>query len=221
LYAKWYTDSHPDANLAELAVDQGRKYATELYNQTAAIAPSEAKLTADVEQLGWKIPKKFPDGRLGRGWPQQWTGHAYLQAIKTKLIRKKRGRNAKAANIAQENAIRDAKPTLQQMEQAVIAWRKNARLFLATGWLPAVQTLGGSMKQSSGSVDPNRGGAEIRHIGDRHEVVIWNATPGIETMNEAKGFVARAAAVRIADMSIYIRRKMEEAARRFFRATAA
>lgn len=219
LYARWYTDAHPDQNLAELLDDQARKYATELYVQTAAIAPSEAQIAADVQAQGWKIPRKFADGRLGRGSPAQWTGTAYLQALKDKLIRKKRGRGAREKNNAQENAFRDAKPTLEQMQQFVIKAREQARLFLASGWLNAILTLGGTLKGSSGQVDPSRGGAERKSLPGRLEIVIWNATPGIETMNEKKDFVGKARVVRVIDMMIYTKRKMEEAARRFLRAT--
>ena len=216
LYAKWYEDAHPEVDGESLFLDQGRKYVTEIYNQTAAIAPSPGQIASDVQRQGWRIPRKFADGRLGRGWPQQWTGNAYWQALKQKLIRKKRGRNARQANIEQENAIRDAKPTLQQMQAFVIKIRTDANKFLASGWLGAILDLGGSAKNSSGKAD--RGGAEIHRSPGRAEIILWNETPGMAEMDEKKQIVAKAKLVRIADMLVYVRRKMEEAARRYLRA---
>jgi hypothetical protein len=218
LYADWYLDAHPDENAAGLFEEQGKKLAIELYQQTAAIAPSESQIASDVTAQGWKIPRKFADGRLGRGWPAQWTGTAYLQMLKDKTIKKKRGRNARQFNIDQENAIRDAKPTLQQMQAFVIKMRTNARLFLASGWLAAVELLGGSVRASNGQVDPDRGGVEIRHTATSHEITIWNATPGVVEMDDQHGFVARAVRVRVADMMIYVQRKMSEAQQRYFKA---
>lgn len=214
-YADW---NHRDG--AELFVDQTRKLATELYTQTAAIAPSEAEIAADVRAQGWKIPKRFADGREGRGSNRAWAGWSYWQAIKNKTIKRFRGRGARQKNWEQESAMRDQKPTLAMMQAYVIALRKNARLFLASGWLGAIFDLGGSLKKSSGKVDHERGGAEIHHNPHGVEVVLWNRTPGIETMDQKTHFVAKAVAVRTADMWVYIRRKMDEAAKQIFRAAA-
>ena len=212
-YAEW---NHRDG--ADLFVDQTRKLATELYNQTAAIAPSEAQIQSDVDAQGWEIPKRFPDGRLGRGTPAQWIGAAYHAAIKAKSLIKKRGRGAKGYNIAQENAFRDQRPTLQQMQAFVIARRMKSNFYIATGWLGSILALGGSVQSSSGKVDPKRGGAQIRRSPSEVDIVLWNETPGIETMEEKRHFVEKAIAVRAVDMWVYIRRKMTEAQNRFFRA---
>jgi len=218
-YAEWYTDAHPDANAAELFVDQGRKFATELYVQTAAIAPSNSEIASDVKAQGWEIPVKFADGRLGRGVAAQWLGYAWQKIVKGSPRRRGRPRKGEtAAREAGEEAFLSRKPTLAEMQAAVIKWRQNARLFLASGWLGAIADLGGSLSASSGKVDRGRGGAEIRHSAGLTEIILWNRTPGIETMNEQKGFVAKAIAVRAADMLVYVQRKMDEAARRYFRA---
>jgi hypothetical protein len=80
-------------------------------------------------------------------------------------------------------------------------------------WLGAIGDLGGSLKTSSGTVDRARGGAEIHREPGRVSIVFWNRTPGIETMDAKKHFVAKAIAVRAADMWVYILRKMREQGR--------
>ncbi|MEA3211328.1 MAG: hypothetical protein QOE70_4385 [Chthoniobacter sp.] len=188
--------------------DQSRKLATDLYVETAAIAPSKAEISADVKAQGWKIPRKFGDGRLGRGVPAQWVGWAL--AKRNRLIRK-RGRKSKKDHLADDTFL-SQRPTLAQMQRFVIDMRNNARLFLASGWLGAIFDLGGSLKASSGAVNHERGGAVVRRSPGEVEVTFWNRTPGIETMNAKTGFVAKAVARRLADMQIYIDRKRAEAA---------
>lgn len=225
-YASWYLGAHPDQDGEDLFIDQGRKFATELYNQTAAIAPTPAQIAADVTAQGWKIPRKFPDGRLGRGVPAQWLGVAYKAALKAKEIARKRGRGAKAFNDAQESSFLAQKPTLQVMQAFVIKNRVNAILNLASGWLGAIAELGGSLKErrGRGSIagyprqNAKRGGADIHRSPGRSEIVLWNETPGMTEMDAKHGIVAKAVTVRVADMIVYIRRKMDEAAARYLRA---
>lgn len=214
-YAEW---NNRDG--ADLFVDQTRKYANELYEQTAAIAPTESEIRADVEAQGWKIPARFPDGRRGRGTPSQWLGAAYQAAVKAGSIVKKRGRGAKKFNDAQKQAFKEQRPTLQQMQAFVIARRLKSIMYLASGWLGSIAALGGSVKASSGKVDPKRGGAEIRRSPTGVEVGLWNETAGIETMEAKTKFVEAAALIRAADMWVYIRRKMDEAQNMFFRRAA-
>lgn len=208
-YAAW---NHRDG--AQLFLDQARKLATELYQQTAAIAPTKAEIDSDVKTLGWHIPRRFPDGRLGRGVPAQWLGTARK---KSKQSKRKRGRPRKGETAAYRQTEEDfmaQKPTLKQMQDFVISNRAAARLYLASGWLGAVVDLGGSMKVTSGKVDRARGGAIIRKGPAGVEIEFWNRTPGIETMDARTQFVAKAILVRSLDMYAYIRRKQSEAAQK-------
>ena len=187
--------------------DQSRKLATDLYTETAAIAPSRAEIAAEVKQLGWRIPTRFADGRLGRGVAKNWLGYAY-----TKMRRRvrRRGRKTKADHLEEADFMAQ-RPTLQQMQQFVIDLRTKARLFLASGWLGAIVDLGGSVQATSGFVQRERGGATIFRSTGLVQVMFWNRTPGIETMQEKKDFVGKASARRVADMWVYIRRKMGDA----------
>lgn len=197
---------------AELFVDEMRKMATELYNQTAAIAPTKGEITSDVRKQGWAIPRKFPDGRLGRGVPRQWQGVAW-QKLKQKVW-KKRGRprnGEKTREYAAEDEFFAQKPTLAMMQAFVIKIRNAARLYLASGWLGAILDLGGAAKNTSGAVDRARGGAIIRKGPGHVAVEFWNRTPGIEDMDAKHHFVDKAIAVRIVDMQAYIDRKRREA----------
>jgi hypothetical protein len=99
--------------LEPLFVEENRKLATELYTQTALIAPTKAEIAADVKALGWKIPKWFHKGGK-RGW------------------RFGRGK-AKAGK----------KETLEEMEAKVIRIRTNHAKYIASGWLGAIIALGG------------------------------------------------------------------------------
>jgi|GEM_PF-6526618 len=214
-YASWYTDAHPEANLSALFEDQSRKLAVELYNQTAEIAPSVEKLEADIKRQGWRIPAWFRGSRsrIGRGVPAMWLGTAFDRQPKPF-----KGRGAKAKNEAAREAWMAQKPTLAQMEAFVLKMRSAARLYLASGWLGAVVRLGGSVKSTSGQVDPARGGAEITRGQGISKVTIWNRTDGIVTMDLKKQFVEKALTVRAADMLVYVRRKMDEAAMKYLRA---
>lgn len=213
--AEW---NHRDG--AQLFVDATRKLAYDLEAQTAAIAPSESKIAADVRAQGWKIPTLFKRagdsiGRLGRGWPNQWTEFDIRAQRKGK-----RGRKTKAEKEA-ESAQRAAhRPTLSQMQAYVIKARTHARKYLASGWLGAILDMGGSIRGTNGDVDRERGGAIVKRSVTSVEITLWNRTPGIETMDAKKHFVDKAVAVRTADMLVYIRRKMDEAANRIFRKAA-
>ena len=189
-----------------LAIDQTRKLANDLYNATAEIAPTRAEIAADVKALGWKIPTRFADGRLGRGTIKNWLGLAY--AKQQRRIRK-RGRKSKKDH-QDEATFMAGKPTLAQMQAFVIKLRNAARLYLASGWLGAIVDLGGSTKASSGFVDRDRGGATIFRSPGLVQVIFWNRTPGILTMQDKKDFVGKAIAARVSDMWEYIRRKQTE-----------
>jgi hypothetical protein len=200
-YARWN-----QRDTADLFVGESRKFANELYNQTAAIAPSKATISAKVKSLGWHVIK--------RGTPQQWTGQA--------LQKRQKGRRGRPSlkNIAADAAFLATKPTLQQMQAYVIAKRSNARLYLASGWLGAIADQGGKLKTTSGKVDHDRGGAEVYRAPSHVEVEFWNRTPGIVEMDAKHGLVAKAYAVRIADMLVYIERKIAESQNRVFRKAA-
>ncbi|HEX8312159.1 MAG TPA: hypothetical protein VF614_12625, partial [Chthoniobacteraceae bacterium] len=106
-YAEWNRRDRE-----QLFEDQSRKLATELYMQTAAIAPTKATIASKVKSLGWAVIK--------RGTPQQWVGRAVGR--KSRRI----GRPSNEDRAAFE-AAREKKPTLAQMQAFVIAKRSNAR----------------------------------------------------------------------------------------------
>ena len=197
-----------------LAIDQSRKLANDLYNATAEIAPTRAEIAADVKALGWKIPSFFADGRMGRGTAKNWLGLAF--AKQQGRIRK-RGRKSKMDHLDEQTFLA-LKPTLAQMQAFVIKLRDKARLYLASGWLGAIVDLGGTTKATSGFVDRNRGGATIFRSPGLVQVIFWNRTPGILTMQDKKDFVGKAIAARVADMWQYIRRKQVEGLQRLKRA---
>lgn len=200
-YASWNQRETPDLFVAE-----SRKFANELYMQTAAIAPSKATISAKVKSLGWHVIK--------RGSSSQWKGAALAKKAKRK------GRGAGAINDATRDKAMAAKATLEQMQAYVIAKRSNARLYLASGWLGAVSDLGGSLKISSGNIDHTRGGAEVFRSPSHVEIEFWNRTPGIVEQDAKHNLVGRAYAVRMADMLEYIERKRREAADRIFKKAA-
>lgn len=175
--------------------DQTRKFATELYMQTAAIAPTKATIAAKVKSLGWRVIKT--------GTPEQWAGRAVAK------MDRKRGRPSRKDRAAMDAAL-SGKPTLEQMQEYVIKKRSKARLYLASGWLGAVVDLGGQMKATSGKVDRSRGGADIHRSPGQVSVEFWNRTEGMVLMDEKKAIVSKAIAVRMADMWVYITRKMNE-----------
>lgn len=213
-YAEWN-----EKDLRQTAIDKARVLAggiskkTEhgtvdgLYQTTAAVAPSEGRIEADVRARGWRIPEFFSKGagggmRIGRGLPRMWAHFAFKAARKGK-----RGRATKG-----DLAIRDdPKPTLGQMQAFVIAMRIRARKYLASGWLGSIADLGGNSPRSEISVDHERGGADIRESQGLLEVEFWNRTPGIEEVNARYGFAQEAINNSIADMEFYIARKKEEA----------
>lgn len=192
-YADIYGGRHPDKGLGLIILERARKLAFELYNQTKAIAPSQAKIAGDVQRLGWRIPEKFPDGRLGRGTPDQWIGQAVAS------MPKQRGRKSKA-RLAQEATVRAQKPTLTDMQNFVIKYRTRHTGFVATGWLGAISDLGGAISANG------RGHAEIRP----DEIDIVNTAPGCSEANAKHGFVQKAIAAQIADMTTYIVSRLQE-----------
>lgn len=182
-------------NLGEVVLDRARKLAYELYKQTRKVAPTQQQITADVQKQGWKIPKYFPDGRIGRGEPSQWAGSEIA------ALPKVRGRKSTARR-AQEAAIRAQKPTLEQMQAFVIRERSKAIGFVSLGWLAAVQDLGGGYA----NVNREQGRAEFHEDfqGLNGEVDIINDTPGIVEVNAKHNVVGAAIQAQIADMGQYI-----------------
>src|SRR3954471_7642942 len=71
-YAEVYSMRHPDKGLGEIVIGRALNLAIKLREATLKIAPNQAQIAADVQRQGWKIPEKFPDGRLGRGTSDQW-----------------------------------------------------------------------------------------------------------------------------------------------------
>ena len=181
-------------DLSELMLDQGRKLATELFVQTKEVAPTKAQIAADVKKQGWKIPGFFPDGRVGRGYPAWWG-----------KIKRGRGRPRKDAPPAPRG------PSLEQMQRFVIKRRVDALLYVASGWLGAVRDLGGSLKQTSGKVEPDRGRAEIKQGKGYTRITIINDTPGILAVDRKHHVAKKAIAARIADMWVYSIRITREA----------
>jgi hypothetical protein len=184
-------------DLNELMLDQGRKLATQLYVETAAVAPTAAQIAADVKRQGWKIPAFFADGRMGRGTPSMW---ARARA---------RGRPRKAGSAPRP-------PTLAMMQAFVTKWRVAHRLFVASGWLGAVSDLGGSLKATSGVITKTRGRAEVLQETNYTRITIVNDTPGILSVDAKHDVAKKAIAARIADMMVYIARKSRERAEQMF-----
>lgn len=183
-------------SLGEVVLDRARKLAYELYKQTRKVAPTQQQITADVQKQGWKIPKYFPDGRVGRGEASQWAG------VAVSLLPTVRGRKSKA-RIAQEAAIRASKPTLEQMQAFVIRERSKAIGFVSLGWMAAYNQLGGA---GGDRVNPEQGRAEFHEDfqGLNGEVDIINDTPGILEVNAKHGVVQAAIQEQINDMGKYI-----------------
>ncbi len=174
-----------------------------LFQYTKEGAPTPAKIASDVARQGWKIPAYFPDGRIGRGHPSDWAGAA--------VPKRGRGRPSKKS-LANADAIKSAKPTLEQMQKYVIKRRVDAILYVASGWLGAAQDLGGSLALSSGSVKSVRGRAETNVGAGGVSITLVNNTPGILYVNDKYQVAKRAIAQRVADMNEYILRKQQEAA---------
>lgn len=192
----------------QLFVESARKLATELYNETAKEAPTKARITADVQRQGWRIPRVFTPGNFGKAWrrgrgvPAQWLGFA--------MGKMRQGRPTKAALKAREKGM-SARPTLKQMQDFVIKIRYDARLYLASGWLGAVSDLGGKLKATSGKVDSQRGGASLARGATWLRAELWNRTPGIAKISHERALIERAIRARMEDVQLYINRKIEEA----------
>ncbi len=191
-----------------LFLESARKLATELYVETAKEAPTKARITADVQRQGWRIPQVFRPGNFGKAWrrgrgiPAQWLGYA--------MGKMRQGRPTKAAQAARTKGM-SARPTLKQMQDFVIKIRYDARLYLASGWLGAVSDLGGKLKSTSGKVDSQRGGAAVQRGQNFLRAELWNNTPGIAKISSERGLVERAIRARMEDVQLYIDRKMREA----------
>ena len=189
-----------------LFVDEARKYATELWKVTAAVAPTKAQIQADIAKQGWKIPTRFADGRLGRGVAKNWLGNAWDTIQKSK---KRRGRRTKQSHLDEADFMAQ-KPTLAMMQAFVLKYRLAARLFTASGWLPAVLRFGGSPKGSSGFTGPKHGSASLTRTDGRLTYTFVNSTPGIAGQDAKHNLVATAKRNRILDMQKYIYRKIGE-----------
>jgi hypothetical protein len=156
-------------------------------------APSKSEIAADVKKQGWKIPREFADGRLGRGTPEQWTSNAVQTASKNN------GRGRRSKNFqAKLDALKNARPSLAVMQAFVIKWRVAHRFFVAAGWLKPASELGGTPDAES---FPKPGGrVEVGADG----VTIINDHPGIIEANRKYQIAARAIYFRILDMREYI-----------------
>jgi hypothetical protein len=191
-----------------LFLEHARKLATDLYMETAKEAPTKARITADVQRQGWRIPRVFKPGNFGKAWrrgrgvPAQWLGFA--------MGKMRKGRPTKAALKARAKGM-SARPTLKQMQDFVIKIRYDARLYLASGWLGAVSDLGGKLKATSGKVDAQRGGAAIARGATWLRVELWNNTPGIAKISAERGLIERAVRRRLEDTKVHIDRKINEA----------
>lgn len=197
-YAAIYGPRH-DKGLSVIILERAGKLAFELYKQTKAIAPNQSKIAGDVQKLGWRIPARFPDGRLGRGDPDQWLGTA------VKELPKVRGRKTNERR-ALEASIRNSKPTLQQMQHFVIQYRARHAGYIATGWLRAIHELGvyGVTSAKGQSI---HGRIEVK-VG---EVEIINDVPGAAIANQKYGFVQKAIDAQTADMTDYIVDHLQQA----------
>ncbi len=84
-----------------------------LLSLTWQAAPNLSQLQSDVKKQGWKIPVKFPDGRLGRGTPKMWGD------LQVKKLPVRRGRKSKS-RLEQEAQIRGRANNLEAMQAFVI-----------------------------------------------------------------------------------------------------
>jgi hypothetical protein len=194
-YAEVYSFRHPEKGLGQIIKERALNLALKLYQATKDIAPTQAQIAADVQKQGWRIPTKFPDGRLGRGTPDQWVGGS-LNALP-----KHRGRKSKA-RLSQEASIRSSKPTLQDMQAFVIRHRSAHAGFVASGWSGALHDLGG---QSGGG---RYGHAEV--IEDGAEIEIVNNAPGAAEAEAKHHFIANGIAAATQDMAVYIASRLAE-----------
>lgn len=194
-YADIYSARHPEKGLGQIMLERARNLAIKLYQATKAIAPTQARIAADVQKQGWRIPTKFPDGRLGRGTPDQWIGTAI------KALPKVRGRKTKD-RLALEQSIRDRKPTLQDMQAFVIKHRSAHAGFIASGWKGALWDLGG---QASGG-----GFGRATVIDNGNEIDLINNAPGATAADAKHGFVQKGIDDATADMAWYIMTRLQE-----------
>lgn len=192
-YAEVYSMRHPDKGLGEIVIGRALNLAIKLREATLKIAPNQAQIAADVQRQGWKIPAKFPDGRLGRGTPDQWSRGALA------ALPKQRGRKT-AARHTEEAAILGSRPTLQQMQAFVIKHRSAHSGFIASGWVGAIFDLGGRAKGGGfGRATVKDGGAEIDII---------NNAPGCTEADAKHGFVVKGIANATQDMANYITERL-------------
>jgi hypothetical protein len=163
----------------ELLARESQKLIFELYKQTKAVAPTISDIASDVTKQGWKIPAKFPDGRIGRGTPDQWKGTAIAS------LPKRRGRKSKA-RLAEEASIASGKATLGMMQAFVIKRRVAHIGYVARGWLNAVVSTEGD---------------------EVVDVINKNTGTGMAAVEAKHGVVAKAFAARSADMLGWIQQQ--------------
>jgi hypothetical protein len=149
------------------------KMAKLLYVETRKVAPTISDIAADVIKRGWSIPARFDDGRLGRGTPDQWVNSALQSGLP-----RRRGRKSKK-RLALEESIRQAPPTLGQMQAFVIKHRSAHIGYVASGWASGV--------------------VEIQVTGDS-EFDITNPRPGMAYVDARHGVVKKAFDDRTEDM---------------------
>jgi hypothetical protein len=194
-YAELYSSRHPDKGLGQIMIERARNLAIKLYEATKVIAPTQSDIAADVQKQGWNIPEKFPDGRIGRGTPDQWIGAAI------KSLPKVRGRKTTERK-ALESSMRGSKPTLQQMQAFVIKYRTAHAGFIASGWKGALWDLGG--KATGGGF----GRASVNDNGSEIEIV--NNAPGAAAADAKHNFTQQGIADATADMEWYIFTRLQE-----------
>jgi hypothetical protein len=120
------------------------------------------------------------------------------------------------------------------MQAFVIRWRERARLYLASGWIGAIEGFKNRLNPTYGRVyagplDPQeigtgtfrpdremRGGVDIIETPTSIRIEIWNSTRGIVEMDRKHRILDKALTARAADMIVYIRRKIDEARREIF-----
>ena len=96
-----------------------------------------------------------------------------------------------------------------------LAARSRARTLTAAGWFPAVIALGGTPRLNKTVRGSHLGSVKQELGGKSPSVTLTNAQPGAEhTDDKANGAIQRALDAEVADITKYLDRKQEEAARK-------
>jgi len=187
----------------------GAKGVDGLYQTTKAIAPTPGVIEAKVRSLGWRVIKR---GNKAQPWgsPELWLRSAAhnIPKVSTKGMDKA----SRKAELDRRKAVlkQMSQDNLKLMQNYVIRKRTRAIFWLASGWLGAAADLGFNFRKMFGKVDHVRGGATVTKTATGTRVDIWNATNGIDKVNEQKGFLQKAIANVVADLEVYTERKKAE-----------